>query len=229
MIVRKKRDPTFIPESEVHLCEKFIELVRDEGYIVYPEVSDWDIVLVNSDGIQIGVQAKMRPNIYVLYQAIRRKINGPAYRAVLVGRSDYDFKYVAKNLGLDVYSPFTLRYRRKTRGIDTRIVRLERMKKWGSKPLWLPPVPSHQKAGSPSPRTLTKWRVKAIQLCLLLEEQGYLTGQDFIKAGITQTIWLREGWLQRDGKVGRYNRYVKGNADLPIVGFEVEANELEKL
>lgn len=227
MKTRKRRPPRPIPETEVQLCEELITRARLEGFAVFPEVSDWDLIIVDSDGVQLGVQAKMRANVDVIGQAIRRRsrINGPRHRAVLVPKANGSFYQVARALGLHVFTFRSIgsrRYREK-------VIRFSTMKEWKGKPYWLPPVPSSCPAGSPSPRPLTQWRVRAIELCLLLEEKGHLTGEDFKRAGINQSTWLQRCELKRDGKVGRFARYVAGPNPLPIVGFETEAKAMKKL
>lgn len=226
MKIRKKVNPIPIPipENEVRLCELFIDRARAEGFAVYPEVSGWDLVLVDTEGVQLGIQAKMRPNVDVLSQAIKRARAGPRYRGVLVPKSTRAFRHVAISLGLTVFSMKSIRPFR-----HHRMIHLEHMIEWKGEPLWLPPVPSQEKAGTPAPRPLTQWRVKAIRLCLLLEERGYLTGEDFKRFGVNQSGWLTRGELKRDGTIGRFARYVKGWAKLPIVGFEREAEQLRNM
>lgn len=231
MITRKKvKRP--IPESEVKLCEELVVLARDEGFRVFPEVSDWDLIIVDEEGVQLGVQAKMRANVDVLAQAVRRlyRINGPRHRAVLVPKSSGAFRQVARALGVHV---FTIRQIRQWRGNrftkKRKLIDFSNMKVWPGKPHWLPPVPSCCPAGSPAPRPLTQWRVKAIELCLLLEKQGFLSGEDFKKAGLNVTGWIQRGELVRDGKIGRFGRYVAGPRPLPIVGFEEEAARMKEL
>jgi hypothetical protein len=222
-----------IPHSEIELCEGFIGRATNEGLLVYPEVEDWDMVLVNSAGEQLGVQAKMVPNVKVLYQACRRPNKGPQYRAVLVKHTTRYFTYVAKSLNLAVFDPVKLRMRRVVVGHDYDKL----CRNWGCKPLWLPPVPSEVKAGSPCPRPLTKWRTAALRLCNELSDKGFLTGEDFKAANVSRTVWLNFGWLKRDGKVGRFARYVKGPCidwankkhPFPSEGFEVEAQKLRAL
>ena len=53
----------------------------------YHETAGWDLLLVNPDGVQIGIEAKLSLNPKVLDQALPGRWGeerGPDYRAVLV-------------------------------------------------------------------------------------------------------------------------------------------------
>lgn len=223
----RKRISRPIPESEVQLCEQFISVLINSSFVVYPEVGDWDIVAVALDGSQLGVQAKMKPNIKVLYQAIRRPYNGPRYRSVLVPKASREFRHVARSLGLYV---FTSRMNLTMPGY-TNLITLGGLKVWEGRPLWLPPVPSTEKAGTSSPRQLTRWRVQAIKLCLRLKEQGYITSKDFKEFGISKHTWVVNKWIRPYGKKGRLKCYVQANEGkfLPIVGFETIADQIKDI
>jgi hypothetical protein len=231
MISRKRSTP----ENEVKLCEELILVACMEGFRVFPEVNGWDLIIVDDTGVQLGIQAKMRPNLEVLAQAVRRRYEGPRYRAVLVPRSSRAFRDVAYELGVSVFTLQMIRAharrwnRIKFPKCSDRLFVFENMKEWSDKTLWLPPVPGACPAGSPAPRPLTQWRVKAIELCFLLEERGFLSGEDFKAAGINAAGWVVRGELVRDGKVGRFGRYVAGPRPLPIVGFEAEAMRIRDL
>lgn len=76
--------------TEADLCALFIRALPD-GWTAYPETGGFDIVLVrNSDGFQIGVEAKLRLNAKVILQAAEyvghRHVDqpGPDCRAVLI-------------------------------------------------------------------------------------------------------------------------------------------------
>jgi hypothetical protein len=55
--------------SEKRLCDNLISEAEKRNFIAYPEQGNWDIVLVRNK-IQIGVQAKLRPNLKVLAQTL---------------------------------------------------------------------------------------------------------------------------------------------------------------
>ena len=91
----------------------------------------------------------------------------------------------------------------------------------------MPPIKSSCKAGSPSPRSLTRWRFDALRLCILLEDQGFLSGKDFNRLGINKQSWLQQKWIKRDGNIGRFARYIRGDSsDFPSDGFEEEIEQL---
>lgn len=209
-------------KSEVELCEEFIQVATREGYQIYPEVSNWDVIVVNDAGDQLGVQAKLHANVKVLAQAIGP---GPTYRAVLVPRATRDFRKLTYKLGLGLYT-----YNHITLANPRRpLIKFEPLTRWTDKKMWLPPVPSACSAGMPSPRPLTTWRVQAIRLCHLLEERGYVTGLDFKRLGLKAAGWLNRGELIRAGRMGRYAKYVAGKKPLPIVGFECESEQLKRV
>lgn len=212
---------------ESELCDDFARAAAADGFEVFPEVANWDLVLVR-DGAQVGVQAKLRANFDVLVQAIagaspRRA--GPAHRAVLVPRSSPAFRAVARALRLGVYDHRHVSDHERVSASRRGVYKMRRgailvpADRWEhKKPLWLPPV-AHGSGGVQSPRPLTRWRVQAIKLCLRLEERGYVTTADFKDLGIPAATW-RDRWVRRDGSEGRLARYVAvEGAELPIEGF----------
>jgi hypothetical protein len=65
-------------------------------------------------------------------------------------------------------------------------------------------------------------------MVLRLEQQGYVTRDDFREIGMDRKIW-REKWLKRDGSIGRLARYVAVDpkpADWPSNGWEIELEAL---
>lgn len=85
--MKQKRIPRF--ESEADLCTVFAARARSEGFVVHAETSGWDLLLVRGD-VQVGVQAKLDPNLSVVSQALpadptRAEVSiGPTHRAVLL-------------------------------------------------------------------------------------------------------------------------------------------------
>lgn len=77
--------------TEAALCQAFItEANALTDWTCYPETGDFDILLVHSDGRQIGIEAKLRLNAKVAEQALpshgheRHGTAGPDHRVVLV-------------------------------------------------------------------------------------------------------------------------------------------------
>lgn len=77
-------------EKETDLCATFLQCLPD-GWTSYPETGGFDILLVrDQDGLQIGIEAKLRLNAKVVDQSMekpgyhRADLPGPDCRAVLV-------------------------------------------------------------------------------------------------------------------------------------------------
>lgn len=191
--------------SESALCDVLAERARVEGFRVVPECSGWDLILVAPETEeQIGVQAKLRPNLEVLGQAIvgpRRR--SPDVIAVLVPNVVRHFDTVAAELRIGVFTPRSLR------------VGLGPLWMLGSGPrrdvsagrCWVPPVGIDVAipAGVPSPRTISPWKIAAARLCLRLRAGETLTRADFASAGVRVDNWIRAGQVVRvEGARGRY-------------------------
>lgn len=224
--------------TEAELCAAFRAAAEGDGWVVYPEVAGWDLVLVwpgespvppgAADiprGTQVGVEAKLRGNAEVLAQVIgRTRWKGtprPDFAAVLVPHASDAFETVAGALGVGVYTlrhaaPYRVRrwgdYERERKTIAAPHARESAepvVRRGTAKRLWLPPVVPTIEAGHPAPSPLTPWRVKAIRLCAILRARGYLTGGDFKDAAVNPQVW-RDRWVRNAGKdpEGRGARYV---------------------
>lgn len=114
--------------NEAELCTLFADAARLDGWTVYPEVLDWDLVLVweRDDGRpesssrdprgsvirkgdQIAVEAKGRATAAALKQAHKRMMprggssKGPDFKAVLVPSAPDGFTYCAAQMQLTVF------------------------------------------------------------------------------------------------------------------------------
>lgn len=233
--------------SEAELCAEFRAWAEAAGWTVYPEVENWDLVLVRPDtnsgipdssylpGEQVGIQAKLIANVDVLAQAVSEP--GPPFRATLTRNCSSEFMVLAKKLGVGVITR-EKKVRNHWSSIKTwkdvkkgatwekassPVIRVQ-AERFKSNPLWLPPVASRLVAGGPAPKQLTAWRVKALKMCKLLRSRGYVTSHDFKTAGMSWVRW-EPMWLSRDGKEtveGRpYIRFIMTpGAALPDVGWE---------
>lgn len=99
---------TFAKETD--LCAAFIKCLP-VGWLAYPETGGFDILLVRArDGIQIGVEAKLRLNAKVICQAaeslsIHSTVSpAPDYRAVLIPGGSYDLAALCPLLGITAIS-----------------------------------------------------------------------------------------------------------------------------
>ena len=215
----KRKKPRFKnPYSlENELCDVLIKYARSLGWKVYPETSGWDLLLVKD--IQIGVQAKLKDNVEVLSQALS---SGPNIKAVLVPRASPEFRTVANALGIFIIEGLVRIKDALGRRYWIKQIKTD-LDKYNKKHLtypknvcWVPDVEINVPAGVKSPRSVTEWKVKAIKLCIKLNERGFLTSKDFKSAKVSMTIWKIK-WLVDSGKKdGKLTKYVKNpNAKLP--------------
>jgi hypothetical protein len=194
--------------SEAAMCASFMAAVGDK-WVSYPETCKWDILLVNKqDGRQVGVQAKLKLNAKVFAQAVEDRWDterpGPDYRAVLIPSDERsELGALAPYLGVTVigmrgegayYRPFF------SPSLPDESVYSGTQSDWFDRmpvlrhilPEYVPDVA----AGASSPLQLTKWKVAAIKLALLLNETGLLTRDDFKYHQIDIRHWIGiSGWL----------------------------------
>ena len=253
---RKPKPKKFGKEAE--LCEYFMRAMKAQGWIVYPETGNFDVMLLATDrtllvqeharfalrsafhkgwvkpGDLVGVEAKLRGNTEVIHQAARSEYEGPDFRSVLVPKAGRSFEWVAMRLGLGVITAEDLDppvfY---SSAIGKRVVsaiEVARGSRWTpTKRPWIPPVVPEGPAGEPSPRTLTRWRVKALRLCIVLEDRGYLMTEDFAREKVNIGRWRDLQWLTRGENRGRFATYVRGpGKNFPSEGWEVEMSKLRK-
>lgn len=189
--------------TEAELCEPLVKLARDSGYEVHAEVSNWDLLIVcRQTGMQCGVQAKLRPSVDVLAQALgHEKSPGPDLHAVLVPFSSPAFAAVADHLRVHVF-----------RGVYLEHVSLPRIFesafRWTHKRReWIPEVEVITPAGVPSPRSITRWKLAAVKLCMLARERGYVTPADMRELKLSRHWWFSAQFgpmLVSGGERGKY-------------------------
>lgn len=234
--------------SEVELCKAFIEILP-EGWTPYAETAGFDILLVrDADGVQIGVEAKLKLNAEVVAQALEdggyfyAERSNPDYRAVLVpmgGGSGFH--------RISAYIGFT-------------IIRVEAARdyapvpghSWRLKPKFYPDLPGTSRhhddrdwhpwattkrcklpeyvpdvaAGASAPLQLTDWKIAALRIEATLEIRGFVTRHDFAAHRIDHRRWLaREGgWLvNRDGRLVAGPRFPNFKGQHPQVYAEILA------
>lgn len=208
----KRKKPRFKNpyDLESELCDTLAAYARSHGWLVYPETSGWDLLLVKD--IQIGIQAKLKDNVDVLSQALPA---GPNVRAVLVPRASKEFRKVANALGIFIIEGLVKKKDSLGRKYWTREIK-NSLDSYTKKHLtyprnacWVPDVVVNVPAGVKSPRLVTEWKMKAVKLCLKLNECGYVTSKDFKNAGLSMIIWKMK-WLTDSGKKdGKLIKYVK--------------------
>lgn len=198
--------------SEADLCAAFIAHL-EKGWTAYPETAGWDILLVrDSDGFQVGVEAKLRLNAKVISQALEAgqwmcAEAGPDCRAVLVpDGTGRDFEPICAYIGLTIIKmrswegdacywsvpydpPLPVDTVRFTSGAWRECCPIRRY----DLPAYVPDVP----AGASGPVQLTDWKIKAIKIAVILEKAGFVTRLDFNQIRIDIRLWLpgRRGWL----------------------------------
>jgi hypothetical protein len=228
-------------KTEAELCAAYIEFAQRGGnWTAYPETEGWDILLVrNTDGFQIGVQAKMQFNMKVLAQAVESggcyyRLAGPDCRAVLVPSAPDGASAVCEALGLSLIR-YTGSYRYEFS--PQRMPSLDYDMSWPTGRDWpeWSPMKRHQLpdyvpdvvAGSAAPIQLTKWKVAAIKLVALLHIRGFVTRADFKAIGLDHRRWLSPpfGYLDpaEDGRWVASSRLPDFEAQHPVVFPQVMA------
>lgn len=188
-------------KTEAELCAELVAHARSIGFKAYPETNDQDVLLVAGPdvrgfkaGDQIGVQAKLRPNVQVLSQAMPRvgRSRQPHYYAVLVPEASGDFCFVAQHLKITVLTGSAIK--------DSYIVEPFRRARWWrfetGATCWVPECEVEgMPAGTPAPKQLTEWKLKAVKLCMRGVSQGYLTSADFRELEVSMPRWVKLRWI----------------------------------
>jgi hypothetical protein len=214
--------------TEAALCTAFTEAARRSGFVVYPEVLGWDLVLVGVGGVQIGVQAKMLASWRVLWQATGPGVIYPDHRAVLVPRMPYEFRDLAHRLGLITYEDVDIQLVTHQHGRKIELPR--HAGAGGAHRLPLPSVvPESVVAGAPSPRQLTRWREAVLLISAALDAHGRVSGRQVTQAGLRVSNLTSRGWLKRTGWTrGRLSGglYERGGNAIPDEGWKAEKHAI---
>lgn len=212
---------------EYELCDEFIKNNSNE-WDIYPETYSFDIYMFHKKSmIQVGIQAKLRQNIHVINQALhsiymnngKLKKYGPHYIAVLVPVYSYDLIYKKLNIltlsadssitpSLIHFNSITVNEHQYRHGI--------------------PLVKLQSKAGVPSPKNLSKWRIGALKLMIKYNEQGYILSSDARMEGINPSNldhYFEYKYLEP--KIGRcFKMKLRDPKKHPAVGYEKELEDL---
>jgi hypothetical protein len=199
-------------ESEASLCDAFIGWAQKQGWTIYPESCGFDILMVNKDGHQFGIEAKLKLNSKVIDQILDsgwewRGKTGPHHRGILVPDVS-NWTGIVRLLGIAGIEVFRLSwaYESLTTGqvfefTDSRISGTEYFDHNPSKLLELPEFVPDVRAGVPAPVQLTKWKIGALRLMARLELQGYITRLDCREFGIDhRRFCASDGWLTSIGE-----------------------------
>lgn len=193
--------------SERELAQTFCGLVNQTVWTIYPETGNFDLLLSrNSDGFQIGIEAKLTLNMKVVAQAADlatggrgAALPGPDCRAVLVPWTKRPCSFTAVIRALQIVV-LRVSGRKDSPCLSTGLPDAENSR--GAWPEHFPatrlPLPDYVPdvaAGVAAPTKLTHWKIKAIKLKILLEKRGYLTRNDFIRFDISPSTWTQRGWI----------------------------------
>lgn len=196
--------------SENHMVETYLATIDKSVWTVYPETGDFDLLLSrNSDGFQIGIEAKLSLNTKVICQAADLAVGkygatrpGPDCRAVLVPygkrkREQDDYASLLQALQIVV---LRVGGRDASPWVNKALpaapdARSEWPEHFPYARIQLPDYVPDVAAGVKGPTKLTLWKVKAIKLVVLLRSRGYLVRRDFARFEVSPSTWTQRGWL----------------------------------
>lgn len=200
--------------TEAELCASFLDAVAKQqpGLRCYAEVGGWDILVVWPDGLQMGIQAKLKLNADVVCQAVPDfwcDGQGPDFRAILVPKTSNRWGNglcgLAERLGLVVFAPDPNGH-----------FQTYRWSQLGSRTGWtdwnpatrvsVPTTTTDSIAGSPCPVTLTQWKVAALRVIARLEVVGTITPTIMRGCGCDPRRWISGGWLVPTEERGVWKR-----------------------
>lgn len=218
------KEPDF--KTEADLCTAFVAAIP-ASWTAYAETAGFDILLVRvDDGLQIGVEAKLKLNAEVVVQASKEwghdaTAEGPDFRAALVpaGQHVKGMADICAKLGVTVISMthpdrIEQRYGWRPPAFRPDLPNKTLTLYWSGKerdwydwcpakrcvlPEYIPDVT----AGHSAPVALTDWKIRAIKLLILLERQGFVTKADFKHVGIDASRWTRH-WLEHGAERGQF-------------------------
>lgn len=205
-----RREPVF--KTEAALCAAFIEWAKPQGVTCYAEWWGWDILVVYPDGLQLGIQAKLRLNAEVIGQALPSHYGwdcegpGPEFRAVLVPEPS-PLAGLAAMLGLVVFRHYAWD---RSFEPDLRAHARDPWLDWNpARRLDLPPVATDSVAGSPCPVTLTHWKLAALDVLAELALKGAITTKRMREIGVHPGRWTTYRWLEPAETRGQWVRGAK--------------------
>lgn len=239
MSVRREKLPTYASEAE--MCAQYIaEVEKGAKWTAYAETAGWDILLVRkADGFQIGIEAKLRLNAEVLFQAIEgfgRNV-GPDCRAILVpcGGGTPGIGTFASFIGITIIR--ISKPQPNCRTMTAPYLPEIGFQDWTDHTEWheLAPLKRHPlpeyvpdvAAGASAPTRLTSWKIGAIKLTILLRRRGYLTRADFKALKVDIRRWLPSGagfLISQDGVLVAGPSLPDFQRQHPVVYAQIEAD-----
>jgi len=195
--------------SEAEMCAKFIAAIGPL-WTAYAETGGWDILLSRkSDGLQVGIQAKLLMNAHVVSQCLDERyqwgLTGPDHRAILVPSYATPFsEKICQTIGITIITVQKGEKKYYQRNVFRPLLPVEDIHQisnsdWHEwcpeKRVELPEYVPDVAAGSPAPVQLTRWKISAIKIAVLLEKRGFVTRSDFKHVGIDVRRWTDGLWL----------------------------------
>lgn len=200
-------------KKEADLCRAFLTQIPPE-WAAYPEAAGFDIVLLRKkDGLQVGVEAKLKLNAKVILQAAEEQRaysvcnSGPDMRAVLVPEQGTgELSGLLKYIGVTAIYCGSNRFHPHLPNADWPWDNDQWFEFGPAKRLDLPDYIPDVEAGHPSPVQLSTWKVGAIKLVITLEKRGYITRHDLKHCGLSASRWLCKwtGWLDKGAVRGQW-------------------------
>lgn len=190
------------------------EVTDPDGWEWWPETGGHDVIL-RREGIVVAVEAKLRANAHLLYQALppwrRRTDIAPSaadfYVAVVPGQ-DFEFGVLAAALNIVAVSHSAdpaQRHHRFRSGGGLVLGDQHRRPPESTRALVLPSVRVEVVAGSPAPRMVTAWKLAAVRLCLF--PPAVISSATVAPALLRSFVERQEPWLRAVAKDGRRTVY----------------------
>jgi hypothetical protein len=227
-----KREPIEKIEKEADLCALFIqEFNKLPDWTCYPEAAGFDILVVHTDGRQIGVEAKLALNAKVADQILPNdyeeynEASGPDYRMVIVSKITDASAGIVKMLerqGVTVLLPrstWTSEGDKYTFDLNHKLLEVSGRPPFYDRYMfdWNPPVrcqvpvmATNLPAGVPAPLRLTPWKESALKVIAQLRSQGFITARQITAHGVGVTAWTqaastkKPAWLAKGAVRGTW-------------------------
>lgn len=218
-------------EKEADLCALFIrEFNALPDWTCYPEAAGFDVLVVHSDGRQIGVEAKMSLNSKVADQILPSDSDdlnakpSPDHRLVIVSKitdASAGIVKMLERLGVTVILPrssWTRDGDKYTFDLAHNLLEVSGRKPFYDRYMfdWNPPERCHVPimatnlpAGVPAPIRLTPWKESALNVIAQLRSQGFITAKQIAGHGIGVTAWTqpagsKPAWLAKGAVRGTW-------------------------
>lgn len=189
-------------ETESHMCQHVMDTFRAAGWQAFAELHEFDLVLVSPDGTRYGIEAKLKDNMKVLAQACGHLATKAAHHVVvMVPTAGDNFSTVCRRLKLGAFEVdaerrggwYSPHYGTLAKLLERACERLT--PRVGD----LLPLPGfhllEQRAGTPAPRKITKWKIAAVRFCLDHAGSDVIERQMLPAAGLSPGLWVKSKWV----------------------------------